>query len=216
QARGKRDVARANLEQSDTMLRYATISAPFSGVITQRFVDPGALIQTGTASGAAIVTLMDFSKVRLQVAVPEIEAGKVAVGEPVAVSSDSVAGTSFDGKIARFSYALDNASRTMLAEVSLNNPKLLLRPGMLVTAKIGIEHKESTLILPLEAVVTDKTGSYAYLLSDGKANKRPIKTGFKDAKEVEVLEGLTVADEVILASKLTLSNGQAVKLAAAQ
>ncbi len=67
QSRGRMEVARASLEQSETMLRYATLTAPFAGIVTQRFVDPGALIQAGASNGAAIITLMDFRKVRLQV-----------------------------------------------------------------------------------------------------------------------------------------------------
>jgi membrane fusion protein (multidrug efflux system) len=76
QARGRFEVARASFDQSETLLGYATITAPFAGIITQRNVDPGALIQ----ANSPIVGLMDFSKVRLQVAVPEIEAARVTVG----------------------------------------------------------------------------------------------------------------------------------------
>src|SRR6202040_599278 len=103
QARGRFEVAHASLDQSETLLRYATITAPFSGIITQRNVDPGALIQ----ANSAIVGLMDFSKVRLQVPVPEIEASRVAVGQPVLVTTDNLPGTHFDGKVTRFTYALD-------------------------------------------------------------------------------------------------------------
>jgi RND family efflux transporter MFP subunit len=194
------------------MLKYASITAPFAGVITQRFVDAGALIQTGTSSGAAIVTLMDFSKVRLQVAVPELEASRVAIGQPVSVSTDNLPGIQFEGKVARFTYALDTASRTMLAEVSLDNPQLALRPGMLVTAKLGIERKDNATTIPGDALVMEKTNAFAYTLDGEKAAKRPIKIGFNDGKNVEVLEGLAPQDAVILVGKLGISNGQAVRL----
>lgn len=212
QARGRFEIARASFEQSETMLRYATIAAPFAGVITQRFVDAGALTQAGTS----IVTLMDFSKVRLQVAVPELEASRVAVGQPVSVITENLPGTQFEGKVARFTYALDTASRTMLAEVSLDNPKLALRPGMLVTAKLGIERKDSAAIMPAEALVMEKTNAFAYVLDGGKAAKRPLKIGFNDGKNVEVLEGVSADDSIILVGKLGLSNGQPVRVAAAQ
>jgi membrane fusion protein (multidrug efflux system) len=212
QARGRYEVARASLEQSETLLRYATITAPFTGIITQRFVDPGALIQAGSAS-SAIVALMDFSKVRLQTAVPEAEASRVAVGQPVQVTTDNLPGVQFEGKVTRFTYALDSASRTMLAEVILENPALALRPGMLVTAKIGIERKESALLMPAEALVMEKANAFAYGVNDNKAKKRAIKVGFNDGKDVEVLDGLGVSDTVILAGKLKLSDGQAVQVA---
>jgi len=216
QSRGRMEIARASLEQSETMLRYGTLTAPFAGVITQRFVDPGALIQAGTSSGAAIVTLMDFSKVRLQLAVPELEASRVAVGQPVSVSTENVSDAQFDGKVARFAYALDANSRTMLAEVSLANPQLSLRPGMLVTAKLGIERRDNAAILPTEALVMEKTNAFVYTLVGDKAVKHPIKIGFNDGKNVEVLEGVTPADVVILVGKLTLADGQPVRVAAAQ
>jgi membrane fusion protein (multidrug efflux system) len=216
QARGRLDIARASLEQSETMLRYGTLTAPFSGVITQRFVDPGALIQAGTSSGAAVVTLMDFGKVRLQLAVPELEASRVAVGQPVSVSTENISGEQFEGKVARFTYALDSSSRTMLAEVSLENPQLTLRPGMLVTAKLGIERRDSATIVSSEALVMEKTSAFVYTVNGDKAAKRAIKVGFNDGKNVEVLEGVTSADAIILVGKLTMADGQPIRVAVAQ
>jgi membrane fusion protein, multidrug efflux system len=212
QARGRFEVARASFDQSETLLGYATITAPFSGIITQRNVDPGALIQ----ANSPIVGLMDFSKVRLQVAVPEIEAARVTVGQPVKVTTENLPGRHFDGNVTRFTYALDTASRTMLVEVMLDNPDLALRPGMLVTARIGIEHKERARLMPAESLVMEKANAFAYTVDGGKAAKHPIKTGFNDGQNVEVLEGLDDNDAVILAGKLKLSNGQAVQVAAGQ
>jgi len=210
QARGRFEIARASLDQSETLLRYATITAPFNGIITQRNVDPGALIQ----ANSPIVGLMDFSKVRLQVSVPEVEASRVAVGQPVLVTTENLPGTHFDGKVTRFTYALDTASRTMLAEIILDNPGLALRPGMLVTAKIGIEHKDSALLMPVESLVMEKANAFAYTVDGSKAAKHPIKVGFNDGQNVEVLEGLDANEAVILAGKLKLSNGQAIQVAA--
>src|SRR5882757_9292612 len=123
---------------------------------------------------------MDFSKVRLQIAVPEIEASRVALGQPVLVTTENLPGTHFDGKVSRFAYALDAASRTMLAEVILDNPQLALRPGMLVTARIGIEHKENALLMPAASLVMEKSNAFAYTVESGKAKKQPIKIGFND------------------------------------
>jgi len=150
------------------------------------------------------------------VAVPELEASRVAVGQPVSVSTENLPGVQFEGKVARFSYALDASSRTMLAEVSLANPQLTLRPGMLVTAKLGIERRDDALIMPTEALVMEKTNAFAYTVAGDKAVKHPIKIGFSDGKNVEVLEGVTPADAVILVGKLSMADGQPVRMAAAQ
>jgi membrane fusion protein (multidrug efflux system) len=212
QARGRMEIARASLEQSETMLRYATITAPFSGVVTQRFVDPGALIQTGASIGAPMLTIMDFSTVRLQIAVPELEAGRIAVGQPVEVSTEGLPGRKFAGHVTRFSYALDPSTRTMTAEVRMANPQLQLRPGMLVTARIGIEKKEHANLLPRDAVVMEKTNAFVFVLKDGKAQKRPVKIGFREEAGVELLAGVTPDDQVIVNSGRALSDGQPVQL----
>src|SRR6058998_781182 len=125
-AKGKLDVAKASLERTETLLGFAKITSPFSGVITRRMVDPGAFIPAATsgnsAQNAAIVTLTDFNKVRLQVAVPENEASLVAVDQPVKMTVEGLPGKTFEGKVTRFSYALDEATKTMLAEIELPNP----------------------------------------------------------------------------------------------
>jgi len=125
EAQGRLDIANANLERTETLLRYASITAPFNGIVTARFVDPGAFIASATsgsaAQTAAIVTIADFNIVRAQVAVPEAEASLVQVGQPVRLSVEGLAGKSFEAKVTRFSYALDDATRTMLVEADLPN-----------------------------------------------------------------------------------------------
>jgi len=214
QSRGRLEVAQANFDQSETLLRYSTVTAPFAGIVTQRFVDPGALIQAGTSNGAAIVTLMNFSKVRLQVAVPELEASRVTVGQPVLISTENLPGKTFEGKVARFTYALDVASRTMLAEVGLDNPELLLRPGMLVTAKLGIERHENAALLPSEAIAMEKTNAFVYAVDGDRAVKRPVKLGFTDGKNAEVIEGVKPEDVLILVGPGPFGDGQPVRVVA--
>lgn len=209
QARGKYEVAKASLEQSETMLRYATITAPFAGVVTQRHVDAGAMIPAG--GGTPVVTLMDFSSVRLQIAVPEAEAANVQAGQPVQVATENLPGAKFEGKVARFAYALDPATRTMLAEVVLANPELKLRPGMLVSAKFAIQRHEQALRIPVEALVTDKSGSYVWKHVGGKAQRQDVRTGFNDGSFVEILEGVSAGEPLIVAGKQALKAGQSVQ-----
>jgi membrane fusion protein (multidrug efflux system) len=211
QARGRFEVAQAKLLESETLLGYATITAPFAGVITERHVDPGALIQAGNTS-SAIVSLMDFSRVRLQVAVPEIEAARVAVGQPVEVVTENLQGRHFDGEVTRITYALDIRSRTMLTEAILRNSDLALRPGMLVTVRLGIEHKEQATLMPVEALVTERTSTFAYTVANGKVAKHAIRIGFDDGKNVEVVEGIKGDEAIVLAAGHKLTDGQAVQV----
>ncbi len=219
-ARGKLDVAKASLEGTETLLNYARIVAPFAGVVTRRFVDPGAFIPAATTGStpqnAAIVTLTDFNRVRLQVAVPEAEASLVAVDEPVKLTVEGLPGRIFDGKITRFAYALDPASKTMLTEIELPNPKLELRPGMYATVKIGIERKEDTLLVPVDALVTEKSGASVFVVNQNKVKKTPVEPGFNDGVHVEITKGLSPGQEVVLVGKQTLKDGQAVQVSEAK
>ena len=215
-ARGRFDVAKANLERTETLLNYTKILAPFSGVITRRFVDPGAFIpaaSTGsTPLNAAIVTLTDFNRIRLQVAVPEVEASLVAAEEPVKFTVEGLPGKTFEGKVTRYSYALDEASKTMLTEIELENPKLELRPGMYATVKIGIEHKEEAPLLAVDALVTEKSGTSVFVVNENKAKKTKVQTGFNDGTNVEILKGINPDQQVILPGKQPPNDGQPVTI----
>src|SRR6266516_4835937 len=214
-AKGKLDVAKANLDRTETLLSFAKITAPFSAIVTKRMVDPGAFIPAATsgsaAQNAAIVTLADFNRVRVQVAVPELEAHLIATNQPVKMTADGLPGRSFDGKITRFSYTLDDATKTMLAEVELPNPKLELRPGMYAIVKIGIERKEDALLVPVDALVTERVGAFVFTVMDNKAKKTRVQTGFNDGVNVEIVNGVKADQPVILVGKRLLSDGQAVK-----
>ena len=215
-AKGKLDVAKANLDRTETLLGFAKITAPFPGIVTRRMVDPGAFIPAATsgsaAQNAAIITLVDCSRVRVQVAVPELETSLITTGQPVGVTVDGLPGRSFDGNVTRFSYALDEATKTMLAEIELPNPKLELRPGMYAVVKIGIERKADALLVPVEALVTERAGASVFTVVDAKAKKIQVKTGFNDGAYVEIVSGVKADQPVILVGKRTLGDGQAVQV----
>ena len=208
------EVAKANLERVETLLGYTKITAPFAGIVTARFVDPGAFIPAATsgsaAQNAAIVTLADFKTVRAQVALPEVEASLAQVGQPVKLTVEGLAGKTFESKISRLSYALDDATKTMLIEADLPNANLALRPGMYATVKVGVEKHTDALLIPVEALVMEKANAFVFLLTDGKAKKTPVKTGFNDGSKVEILSGAAADAKVILVGKMTLTDGQMV------
>ena len=218
--KAKSAMAKANLDRAQTLLGFCKITAPFSGVITKRFVDKGAFVPAATsgsvAQNAALVMLADFNIVRVQIAVPEMEVPRIKKGLPVKVSVEGLPGKSFEGSITRFSQALDDATKTMLAEVDLENASSELRPGMYATAKIGVEKHSAVLLLPVEAVFMEKTSASVFAVADGKAKKTPVKTGFNDGAFIEIVEGASAEVPVILVGKMTLTNGQAVNLSEAK
>jgi membrane fusion protein (multidrug efflux system) len=194
EARGRLEIAKANLERTETLLKYSRLTAPFAGVVTMRHVDPGAFVPAATsgsaAQTAAVVTIMDFNTVRATVAVPELEAALVKPGQPVRVTVESLPGKLFTGTVTRHAYALDEATRTMLVEADLPNPDLALRPGMYATIQVGVEKHTDTMLIPSAALVTEKSGASVLVVRDGKAVKTPVKAGFNDGAQVEILSGL--------------------------
>jgi len=214
EAAGRVEIARASLERTQTLLGFSHIAAPFAGIVTARFADPGAFIPAATsgstAQSAAVITLMDFATVRIHVAVPETEAPLVAVGEPVKFSTESLPGKTFDAKVSRFGYALDPATKTTLVEADFSNDHLVLRPGMYATVRVGLEAHRGVITLPTEALVMEKTAAFVFKSADGHAKKTAIKPGFNDGARFEVTDGVAENDLVLLVGKAALTDGQLV------
>ncbi len=219
-AQGHAEAAQATVDRAQTFLAYQKIIAPFGGIITSRQVDVGAFVPAATSSSAAqsaaVVTLADFSTVRLQVMVPENETALVAKDQPVKFTTEALKTKSFEGKVTRLSYALDEATRTMLVEADIPNPDLTLRPGMYATVKVGLEQHQDALLIPVEGLVMEKTNAFVFTYADGKAKKLPVKLGFNDGIKVEISEGLTAQASVLLVGKQLLTDGQSVTVSKSQ
>ena len=210
------EVAQAAMQRTGTLADFTRLTAPFNGIVTARFVDVGAFIPAATAGNAAqnaaVVTVMDFDTVRVQVPMTELEAALVAKGQPVKVALDGLPGKVFEGTVTRFAGALDEATRTMLVEAELPNPGHTLRPGMYATVRVGVEKHTNVMLVPSEALVMEKTAAFLFLADGGKAKKTSVKIGFNDGAKVEVVSGLAETAKVILVGKMTLADGQAVNV----
>jgi RND family efflux transporter MFP subunit len=213
-AKGRVDIAAANLTHTETLLAFAHIVAPFDGIVTKRYVDQGAFIPSATsgsvAQSAAVVTIMDIARVRVEVAVPEQDAAVVKTGLAAMLTLDELPGHAFEGTITRFGYALDEATRTMMTEIELPNPARELRPGMYGSVKLVLERKKDALIIPIDALVVDKTRTFVFTPAGDKAKRLTVKVGFRDSTSAEILEGVSLDQVVLLAAKASLTDGQAV------
>jgi RND family efflux transporter MFP subunit len=214
-AKGHLATAKANVEYTEIMIKYARVTAPFDGIITKRYVDPGAYIPVPNAAdtpeAAAIVDVTDLQTLRMQVAVPENEVRHIKLGQPIRWTTDALPGEVFDGNITRAYWALDRATKTMLTEVQLTNRDMMLRPGMLVNAKIGLEKKGYALLVPVGALVKEKLNPFVFLVVNGRAKRAPVKTGFNDGVNCEILAGIKPEDLVILIGPQIPRDSQSVK-----
>jgi membrane fusion protein, multidrug efflux system len=218
--RGQWEISQAKLQRTETLLQYARIAAPFAGVITARFVDPGAFIPAATAGStprsAAMLTLMDFGRVRVQVFVPEAEVPFITNGVPVKLTLEEFPGRTFAATVTRFAHALDEATKTMLTEIEMPNPARELRPGAYASVQLEVQRKLDALLIPVQALSAEKAGNFVFTIADSKAKKTPVKTGFNDGTNVEITEGVKPDQPVILVGKQTLNDGQPVNVTEAK
>jgi RND family efflux transporter MFP subunit len=218
--RGQWEVAEAKLQRTQTLLQYARITAPFTGIITARFVDPGAFIPAATTGStpqsAAMLTLMDYSRVRVQVFMPEAEVPFITNGVPVELTLEELPGRTFPGTVTRFAHALDEATKTMLTEIEMANPTGELRPGAYASARFEVERKPDALLLPVQALAAEKAGTFVFTVADGKAKKAAVKTGFNDGTNVEITDGVKPGEPVIRVGRQTLTDSQPVSASEAK
>lgn len=209
-AEAKLAIARANLERGETQVQFATLKAPFDGIVTARHADPGSL---ATANMTKLLEITDMSTLRLQIPVTELETSLVTVGKPVKAQVDALgAGApAVETAISRIAYALDPATRTMLAEADLKNAELKLRPGMYAMTKIGMERHDNATLIPVGALVMEKTNAFVFKHVDGKAVKTPVKPVFNDGVNVEVPE-VKMEDVLLVPGMVTLADKQAVSV----
>lgn len=206
-AKAEFDIVEANARRARVMLGYAKITAPFDGIITARSVDPGALVNAGSSR---VVDIVDAATIRLQIPVTELESSLVQPGKPVKAAIDAIGPTPVDAKISRIAYALDPATRTMLAEADLKNADLKLRPGMYAMAKIAVERHDNAMLIPVTGLVMEKTNAFVFRHVAGKALKTAVTIGFNDGTNVEVISGLDKDAVVLLPGKITLTPDQPV------
>jgi len=207
-------VAEANQRQYNALSNYSRITAPFAGVITNRFADTGALIQAGTSSSTqamSVVRLAETSKLRLVLPIPESVAAQIHLGDGVKVLVQAL-NQEFEGKVSRFADSLDRQTRTMETEIDFDNRAGRLMPGMYAEARISLREKQNALTVPLEAVT--RNGEDATVLAVNTKNiieERHVKLGLEDSAGVEVLSGLTDQDRVIIGSRSQFRSGQRIQ-----
>jgi RND family efflux transporter MFP subunit len=206
--------SQAKREHDQDLFDYAKITAPFAGVVTQRFANFGALVQAGTNSSTQampIVRLSEDDRFRLVIPVPETYVKYIHVGDPVSVKVSSLDRT-FPGKIARFSVDVREDTRTMHTEVDVENPQRVLLPGLYADATIQLEHRQDALAVPLQAV--DHNGDRTTVDVIDSSNKVEIRTivlGIQTATDAEVLSGLKEGDMVVVSDRSSLKAGQFVQ-----
>jgi len=206
-------VAKAKLVHDQTLFDYSKITAPFAGVVTQRYANFGTLVQAGTGSSTQALPLVRLSQddlFRLVIPVPESYVHYIKVGEPVSVNVPSLNRT-FPGKVARFSEDVRADTRTMHTEVDVPNPKGALVPGLYAEAQVGLEHRDDIPVVPLQSINHEGDKMTVFLVnSNGEVEDRPVTLGIQTSSEAEVVSGLKEGELVVVSDRSALRPGQKV------
>src|SRR5712692_2195471 len=213
-ARSEVSRAEAAKARLDTLKEYTTIRAPFDGVVIKRHVDRGALIQHASSQTnvSPVVTVARVDTLRVFVDVNEPEVPFVKRGNPVTVAVDALPGKVFEGTATRFTTTLDPKTRTMRTEIDIPNRSGELRPGMFGSVRLALERRENALTVPASALISEGGKSYVYTVADSKARRVEVKTGFDDGIRVEIVEGLSGSDQLIVSGKSGMKDGTPVKV----
>ena len=206
--------AQARLVHDQVLADYSRITAPFAGVVTERYANLGTLMQAGTASSTQAMPLVKLSqdeKFRLVIPVPESDVRYIHVGDPLEVRIPSLSRT-FPGKVARFSPDVKADTRTMHTEVDVPNPNRVLIEGMYAEVTLRLERKGAALTVPLQAV--DHQGERTSVLVVNPANKieqRTVTLGVQNASYAEALAGVADGEQVVVSDRGALKPGEVVR-----
>jgi membrane fusion protein (multidrug efflux system) len=198
-------IAAAAYETAQTRLRYAWITAPFSGYITKRFLDVGALV---TTNNSTLFTLMTLDEMKVLINVLERDIPLIQVGKKAIINIDAYPGREFFGRITRFSQAVDFGTRTMAVEIVIPNPDLSLKPGMFANVMLILDQHLNAFTLPTAALLKDDTGPFVYIASSDSARRVRVTPGVEQDGRTEIISGLDPSSLVITTGQqLVRANG---------
>lgn len=228
--------AKASVGELETMVGYTSIVAPFDGVITGRFADPGALIRAGggdlgiSGSGAVVspsalegagghltgggpvLSEARIDKLRVYVYVPEGEASAVKIGQPATLTLRAFPGKTFPTKVTRFASSLDLSTRTMLTELDIENPGHRLYPRMYADVSLILAQHPNAIEVPRGAVYgIGQPNPWLFTVENGRLKKVEVTTGITDGISVEITSGLTGHEMVVSSQSASLRPGETVQ-----
>ena len=207
--------AQSNVKRLQEMQSFEKIYAPFDGVITARNTDIGALIDSGSSGGTAreLFHIAAVYQLRVYVNVPQIYSANVRSGLRADLILNEFPGRKFEGTVVRNSGAIDSTTRTLLAEIDVNNPTGELKPGSYVEVHLKLPTSVTTFTLPVNATIFKSAGMQAATVKDGKTIALvPITPGRDFGAEIEVLAGLKAGDFVVVNPPDSLIDGEEVKI----
>jgi RND family efflux transporter MFP subunit len=211
-------VAQANVVAEEAQLQvlhqqklYQRVVAPFGGVITQRNIDIGSLVQADATSGTFMFTIMQGNVIRTQVFVPQDQAFGMSPGIDAVVRVPEIPDRTFPGKVTRIAEALQPGSRTLLTEVDIPNSDGALTPGIYCTVELQIPRKAPSYKISADAIIFNESGLQVAVVENGVVRLRKVTVIRDLGKELEVNSGIKQGDQLILNPAVDLVDGSKVR-----
>jgi RND family efflux transporter MFP subunit len=205
--------AKAKKDRDQVLFDYSKITAPFAGIVTQRYANQGTLLQAGTNSSTQAMPLVRLSqddRFRLVIPVPESYVHYIHVGDPVSVLVGSL-NRRFPAKVERFSVDVKEDTRTMHTEVDVMNSDHTLLPGLYAEATISLERKANALAVPVQAVSQGERSAVYVVSPSNTIEVRPVTLGIQTAIDVEIVSGLKQGESIVVSDRSGLKAGQQVQ-----
>jgi HlyD family secretion protein len=206
--RGKLKEMEAVLAQEQTRLDNATITAPFSGEITRRYVDAGALVSTSTP----LVTLAHTETLKVTANLLEKDISLVKPGMKVKIRAEAFPEKIFEGTVVRINSALDLATRTLQTEVHIPNPGRMLKPGMFAKIEVALSTKAGVVTIPKVAVIDEGKEQAVFVVENNQALRKPVVIGVEQGDRVEVVEGIREGEQVVVKGQGSLKDRSPVRV----
>ena len=209
-------VAEADRDRVSALRDYLQIRAPFGGIITERRIDAGHLVQPARSSAdAPLFVLVQADTVRLFIDVPEAEASLVEMDRPAKITVSAMGNAAFDGIVARTGWALQSGTRSLRCEIDVPNGEGKLRPGMYAQVELTVAERLDALTVPKTVIVVKDGQSWCVsVTADGSILRRVVQTGIRSPNDVEILSGLTGDEDLLIANAAAFTDGQKVERAA--
>lgn len=214
QSKANLAAAEANVRRLEQLESFKNVYAPFSGVLTRRNVDPGALINAGASSGKELFDIAQVETLRVYTSVPQAYAPYIKVGSKAVVTLQEFPGEKFAGVVVRNAESIDPATRTLLTEVDVTNKDGRLLPGSFGQVHFAVGSNVQKLTVPVNAMLFRAEGPrVAVVGADHKIQLRPLSIGRDYGSTLEVLGGLAVGDQIVINPPDSLEDGQLVNVA---
>lgn len=205
--------AQAAHELATIELQHTVITSPMEGIVSHRFVDPGAYVKT---TDTPVVTIEAMQTVKIEAPISERDIVAVRPGHRALIEVDAYADEPFPGTVRRLGPTIDPGSRSGEVEIGLANPDYRLKPGMFAKVTLILAERKDVVILPRDALRPAESETTVFVVRDGVAHRQPVSTGLMNDTLVEIRNGLGVGDEVVLSGHNSLYDQAPVNVVRSQ